>query len=114
MGEVIELGAWGTGIPQTLTSAQAVALIRHLVNEGDYRLTEHALERMDERHITTPQVLSVLRSGSVISGPAKNEHGNWQIQLSDIAAGEQVTVTAVIDSLGVRRVVLIAVVVTVF
>lgn len=114
VGELIDIEQWRGGTPKALTAEQAVALVRQLAKDGSYRFTEHALDRMHERHITATQVISVLKRGDLISGPERSEQGTWKIQLSDIAAGERITVTAAIDSEGVRQVVLVVVVVTVF
>ena len=57
------------GRRKALTAEQAVALVRQLAKDGSYRFTEHALDRMHERHITATQVISVLKRGDLISGP---------------------------------------------
>jgi hypothetical protein len=114
LGDLIDMEHWRGGTPKTLSAEQAVVLVRHLAKGGNYRFTEHALDRMHERHITAAQVISVLKRGDLIAGPERAAQGTWEIQLSDIAADERVTVTAVIDSEGIRQVVLVVIVVTVF
>ena len=115
LGDLIDMDQWRGGTPQTLTAEQAIALVRHLAKEGNYRFTEHALDRMHERHVTAAQVIAGLKHGDLIAGPERTAQGTREKnQLSDIAAGERVTVTAVIDSEGIRQVVLVVIVVTVF
>ena len=114
MGDLIDMEQWRGGMPKALTAEQAVALVRHLAKEGNYRFMEHALDRMHERHITAVQVISVLKRGDLIAGPERTAQGTREIQLSDISAGARVTVTAVIDSEGIRQVVLVVIVVTIF
>ncbi|MBS0365361.1 MAG: DUF4258 domain-containing protein [Proteobacteria bacterium] len=114
MSDVVDVEAWRWGTPQSLTAQQAIDLVRHLATEGCYRFTEHALDRMYERHIVASQVVSVLKRGDLISGPDRNAQGNWELQLSDMAAGERVTASVAIDSEGIRQIVLVVVVITVF
>ena len=52
----------------------------------------HFQMRLAERGITMRQVLTVLRQGSAISGPALDDHGDWRIKLKKKAAGRRVQV----------------------
>jgi hypothetical protein len=75
LGDLIDMDQWRGGTPQTLTAEQAIALVRHLAKEGNYRFTEHALDRMHERHVTAAQVIAGLKHGDLIAGPEHTAQG---------------------------------------
>jgi hypothetical protein len=52
---------------------------------------------MSERAITLPDILEVLRRGSVTEGPFLNTHRNWQATMTRFAAGQEIQVAVVID-----------------
>lgn len=87
------------GLPRKLTEDELIELVRELVTEGG-RVTfrKHALERMEQRDVTTAQVLQVLRRGELIAGPKWSEtNGNWEFTMRADTAGEEVTVGAAIE-----------------
>jgi hypothetical protein len=57
----------------------------------------HAKARMEQRRITQRQVMICLLKGSITEGPSLNNHGNWQVNASRLAAGEQITCVVAIE-----------------
>lgn len=73
--------------------------VRELVAEGGrVSFREHAYERMEERDISTAQVLEVLRRGEAVEEPvySKNDQ-NWECLLVADTAGEEIRVKAAIE-----------------
>ena len=60
-------------------------------------VTDHAVESMNKRNVTLPQVLEVLRGGTVCEPAHLNIHGNWQCTLERTTAGDLVRVACVVD-----------------
>ena len=56
----------------------------------------HLKTRMAERQINMRQILEVLRSGIVVSGPTLDPHGDWRIKLRRLVAGKRVQVVVAI------------------
>lgn len=56
--------------------------------------TQHAIDRLDERGITTRQVLTTLRQGRAEGLPVLDENGGWKIRLAKRSAGQPVRVVA--------------------
>jgi len=46
---------------------------------------------MDERKITTVQIIRCLKSGTITEGPARGLKGNWEMTFGSLAAGDPVT-----------------------
>jgi len=74
------------------------AEIQRIANEDTIcvEYLDHSLERMNQRDITTGQVLKVLRSGEQIGDAqwcTEKENG-WRCKLKRICAGSQITVVA--------------------
>jgi hypothetical protein len=87
------------GLPRRMTEAELLVLVRDLASQGA-RVTfrRHALQRLDERSVTTDQVLRVLRRGEVVRGPDwDNAERNWRFTMRALTAGEEVSVGAAID-----------------
>lgn len=60
-------------------------------------LSVHAEERMEERGVTWPQVLSVLRKGHASKRPnLDREHNSWECLMSNTTAGEMISVKVAI------------------
>lgn len=98
MSNVTDL-ALRDGLPRKLTADQCVALVRELVAEGG-RVTfrPHAFQRMEEREITSAQVMQVLRRGEITEGPEYSVNfQNWKFRMEANTAGESVSVVAVIE-----------------
>ena len=52
----------------------------------------HMQERMVTRGITMRQVLEVVNKGEGVSGPTKDQWGDWRIKLKRLVAGRKVQV----------------------
>lgn len=80
-----------------LTAQAAQAVLREVAADtGRIILTTHAKRRMRERDIIFAQIRDCLRNGVVIEGPALNIHGNWQVTLYRLSAGQRINVVAAI------------------
>jgi hypothetical protein len=85
-------------VPLTLTTAAALRMVRELADESiRIVILDHCLKRMHRRHITRRQVELCLQKGTIIEGPFKNAHGNWQVNMYRHAAGEELTCTVAIE-----------------
>jgi hypothetical protein len=62
-------------------------------------LTTHAKERMEERGIVRADLDRILRAGSVMERPLRNERGDWQckIVLRLVGARDAGAVTVIAD-----------------
>ena len=69
-------------------------LAKRTVNIG---WTDHAIERLDDREITTRQVLTTLRQGRLEEPPRLDQYGGWQVTLVRRSAGRRVRVVAVLS-----------------
>lgn len=65
--------------------------------DANVRFTGHARRRMAERGILIRQVMTALRMGVIVEGPAQNMRGNWQCTLRRFAAGMEVHVAVAIE-----------------
>jgi hypothetical protein len=62
-----------------LTAPAATRTIwERAADTGRIILTDHAQERMDERGITFPEVLRILRGGTVHEPPLRQPEGDWK------------------------------------
>jgi hypothetical protein len=85
-------------LPTTLTADDAKSLIAQIVAQGGrVAFKQHAYDRMEERHITEPQVYSVLKTGCVVGKPEWSSYQNWKVTMKGVAIGEPVTVEAAIE-----------------
>ena len=67
----------------------ALRRIRELAAESvNVVFTQHAKRQMRTRTITPPQVIDVLRLGSIVEGPALDAYGCWKCTMRRFAAGE--------------------------
>lgn len=99
MTGVTDIHHHDNGLPRQLDVPQLLALVEELLDSGG-RLVfrDHAYVRMEERDITTSQIMQVLRRGEVTQGPTWSaEYRNWTFTMSADTAGERVTVAAAID-----------------
>lgn len=62
-----------------LRADEAQTVIRERVRKNRFFLSDHAFERLDERDLTTVDVLAILRTGDVQSAPVENEHKDWEV-----------------------------------
>jgi hypothetical protein len=81
-----------------LNDANALKLLREIVKDsGRVVVLKHAKARMKERGITLPQVLEVLRKGSLAEPACLDIHGNWKVTVRCKTCGENVAVAGAID-----------------
>lgn len=75
---------------------EAQEIVRTLVEKGLVSLTKHAKERMLERNITMPQILTCLAKGRVTENPVlanKNDRcGGYEIVIERSTAGDYLRV----------------------
>lgn len=57
-------------------AAVARKLLREILASGTLTFSRHARQEMGKDGLTTPDIVSVLRSGSV--EPSELEHGSWR------------------------------------
>jgi len=78
--------------------SRVVARVHELAaNTFNINWTKHALERLDERGLTTRQVLSTLREGEAERDPIPDQDGDWEIILIKRSAGKLVRVVAALS-----------------
>ncbi len=83
----------GALIPLQLNDAAALRIIRAVAKESErVFFSEHAVQRMKQRHITRVQVLECLRRGTISEPTHQDVHGNWKCNVSWAHAGDQITV----------------------
>lgn len=96
MTEVADIDSHRNGLPRRLDEAKLREMVEELLSQGGrlvYAL--HMLERMEERDITTAQVIQVLRRGQLLEGPTwSSDHESWKFKMQADTAGETVTVVA--------------------
>lgn len=77
---------------------KAAGRVRELAQEtSNLSWTEHACQRMEEREITTRQVLSTLRLGQADGDPTADQDGGWKIVMAKRSAGQFVRVVVALD-----------------
>ena len=75
-----------------------VPLIRFLAeDDSKVYFSDHAMNRMKERGITTLEVISCLKNGLVIEQPHNDVHGNWRCTLQHNVSGDKVNAVAAVD-----------------
>ena len=85
-------------VPMDLSSDQALRIIRKIAEtSGSVILTNHAKKRMIARGITRRQMDICIEKGVVTEGPFKNSKGDWQLNITRVAAGEDITCVVAID-----------------
>jgi len=80
------------------TAAELVARVRALAAKSDNIGFDHPhfQERMTKRGITMRQILETIRKGECISGPTKDEWGDWRIKLRRHVAGRRVQIVTAV------------------
>ena len=81
-------------VSEPLDENTAKRLIRDCITRGSLRWSNHALERIPERGLTTGDCVNALKSGAV--EPPEWENGSWRYR---VRAGE---ITVVIAFRGAR------------
>lgn len=84
--------------PDSLTAGRALRVIRELATcSENILIVEHGQQRSRQRNISTLQIQQCCLKGTIIEGPFLNSHGNWQVSLFRLAAGQKVTCVVAID-----------------
>jgi len=84
--------------PDRLSGPEALDLVRRLTADSDNIVViSHARMRMLKRGITRRQIELCVQKGTITEGPFMNRRGNWQVNLSRHAAGEEITCVVAIE-----------------
>ena len=85
--------------PIALSRPRAQEILREAAQDSSrVIMTYHALERMEERHITQTGILRILRSGTIIEGPVRNiQKANWECKVAGYDSGENLIVKVAIE-----------------
>lgn len=82
----------------TLDEKAARGILDQLCRDsGRVFFTKHAEDRMRERGITRLQVMTCLKNGVFVEGPAKSAKGSWTFKMRVRSAGDEVCVVAALD-----------------
>lgn len=83
-----------------LSAADAQERIRVISFESDCVIfTDHALLRMEERDLSMPEVLEILRCGYVEDPPSQEHVGEWKCKVTSKWRGRTAgVVTVIVDS----------------
>ncbi|ANE54454.1 hypothetical protein AYM39_04120 [Methylomonas sp. DH-1] len=80
-----------------MTDSDALKILRECAaDDGRVFFSRHAIDRMMERKITRPQVLSCLEKGKITESPCRDPKGDWRCTLEHYTAGSVVTVAVAI------------------
>ena len=81
-----------------LSEQKAKEILQEVTQSSfNVKFSKHALERMEERGITRPQVTRVLTRGNFSESPHRSVNGNWKMTLVGIAAGSEIEVACALD-----------------
>ena len=80
-----------------LTCEQANTIINNIPDNRVF-LTVHARERMEERRITTKQVLYSVRNGRYVEEPFRATNGNWKMTKEASNSGDVINAVFAIDT----------------
>src|SRR5690606_932031 len=84
--------------PLQMTAHTALRLIRELaVDSENIVIIQHSSKRMKQRKVSRRQIELCIQKGTITEGPFFNQYGNWQVNLSRHAAGEEITCTVAIE-----------------
>lgn len=84
--------------PGKLSAADAIRIIRVLsADTNNIVVIQYGKRRAKQRAITRRQIELCVQMGTVSEGPFLNQHGNWQMNLSRHAAGEEITCVVAIE-----------------
>jgi hypothetical protein len=103
MGNVVKLPperitAVPPGRPEELSGADALRHIRALMktNSRCVKFWPHAKRRGKQRGITLRQALTCLEKGVVTEGHYIDAHDNWKLNVTRVAAGQEITCVVII------------------
>jgi hypothetical protein len=90
--EIVPIGQPKPKPPPTLS--ELVQRVHELAKDPNNIgfLSPHSQMRMKQRGITMRLVLETLRNGEGISGPTKDQYGDWRIKMRRYVAGRRVQV----------------------
>ena len=96
---VVDIPTYANGLPRGLTDATALDLVRELAALGGrVTFSAHARRRMQEREISSEQVLNVLRRGEIAESVRWDAtRDNYRLSLRALTAGDEVTVACAIE-----------------
>lgn len=98
MGNVLPWPTASDRQPERLSPHDARKLIHLLAQDSkNVYVVDHARKRQKKRSISRRQIMCCLRKGQITEGPFVNMHGNWQVNVTRLAAGEEVTCTVAIE-----------------
>jgi hypothetical protein len=84
--------------PSKLSKQQALAVVREFAKDSrDVFPVGHARQRLKQHRFTRRQMMTCLQKGVVTEGPALNSRGHWQVNITRMAAGEEMTCVVVIE-----------------
>ena len=84
--------------PNDLSKDDAQRIIRTLAtNTGNIVVVAHGRARQRQRQIPRPQLERCVQKGMITEGPFINSHGNWQVNVTRYAAGEEITCVVAIE-----------------
>jgi ABC-type histidine transport system ATPase subunit len=82
----------------SLAVHDVLKVIRTLAQDSkNVFVVPHANKSLKKRKITRRQIDICLKKGSITEGPFMNNHGNIQVNVSRLAAGEEITVVVAIE-----------------
>ncbi len=85
-------------IPLRMNDATALKLLREIAQDSaNVIFTDHARQRMRQRHVTATQIIACLQRGIVSEPVALDLHGNWKLTVTHRAAGRDLNVAVAID-----------------
>lgn len=67
------------------------------IDSANVFFSDHASSRLNERDISTVDVLDCLRNGAISEGPAKSPRGNWQFVSTRFCAGRSINVVGALE-----------------
>lgn len=72
-------------------------------------IVRHARLRMRQRKITLPQILEVLRKGSIVEPVHQEIRGAWRAKFEKVVAGDRVQVVASLETVDEQEVIVVSV-----
>jgi len=99
MGKVVPIKRkTSKGEAQNLSVHDALKMVRQLAQDSkNVFVVTHAQTRQRQRQISRRQIMTCLQKGVITEGPFLNHHGNWQVNVSRIAAGQSITCVVAIE-----------------
>lgn len=97
MAKVVPFKSGRTPVKQ-LGLHDAKTLVQRLAqNSNNVFVVSHGKARQGERGISRRQIMKCLQKGVITEGPFRNKFGNWQVNMTRLAAGEEITCVVAIE-----------------